>query len=141
MYVHCVVGVTVERELAMAKCTTVQQSSTQIAKQNCLHIANIVQQPPHSLYCLHLTVWITLLYMKSYVVTPPHHNSTSLAVLIKSVFLSDKPTPPHSISLLQRSALGTTPTQPCNTQNEGMTVPAVEETVWLCRSARWLPYR
>ena len=97
MYVHCVVGVAVERELAVAKCTTVQQTSTQIAKQNSLHTANIVQQPPHSLYCLHLTVWIALLYMKVYAVTPPHHNSTRLTGLNQCFFQTCPPHPTPSL--------------------------------------------
>ena len=49
------------------------------------------------------------------------------------------PTPP--VPLPQRSALGTMPTQTCSTHNEGLTVPAVRGTLWLCRSSRWLPYK
>ena len=133
MHVHCVVGVTVETlgELGVAKCTTVQQTSTQIAKQNSLHTANIVQQPPHSLYCLHLTVWITLLYMTFYVVTPPHHNSTSLARLSQCFFQTRLPHPTPSL-FYSEVPWGPHPLSPVTPTTKGWQCPQWKR---LCGSA------
>ena len=120
MYIHCVVGVTVETlgELTVSKCTMIQQTSTQIAKQNSLHTANIAQQPPHSLYYLHLTVWITLLYMKFYAVTSPHHNSTSLAVLSQCYFQT-RPLYPTSSLFNSEVPWGAHPLSPVTPTTKG----------------------
>ena len=86
----------------------------------------------HTLLQLHAAWCVYIFCTILCVIAMQLHHEVSLD---KWVFLAT-PTSPHPASLPQRSALGTKPTQTCSTHNEGMTVPAVRGTLWLCRSSR-----